>query len=70
MNQTSLNRIGGVDLEDCPGSDNLAIALATYFSGHIDRPDPDPDTEDGWGEWVLAKTNEALRRIAEEVEKP
>jgi hypothetical protein len=70
MNQNLINRLGGAYIQGTSDSDNLAIALATYFEGHMDRPDPDPDTEDGWGEWVLAKTNEALRRIAEEVEKP
>ena len=70
MNQSTLNRLGGVYLEGNSDSDNLAVALASYFSHHMDRPDPDPDTEDGWGEWVLAKTNEALRRIAEEIQKP
>jgi hypothetical protein len=65
------NRIGFIFVEDDGArGDNLAIALASYFSGHMDRPEDDPDdTETGWGEWVIAKTNRALDRIAEETEQ-
>jgi hypothetical protein len=49
--------------------DNLAIALATYFSDHPDRPKDDPPSEvsDSWGAWVIKKTDEALDRIVGEV---
>lgn len=61
------NLLGGVYLEESGNSDNLAIALASYFEGHCDRPSPDPiDDEIGLGEWVIKKTNEALDRIVAE----
>ena len=61
------NRVGCINVEDCEGAgDNLAIALATYFSDHRERPaDDNDDPETGWGEWVIAKTHRALERIAE-----
>lgn len=64
------NIIGGCDVEDGLWMDNLAIVLCTYFSDHMDRPDPDPESDDsGWGEWVTEKTNQALTRITEAVLK-
>lgn len=60
------NYLGNIYVEDDPTSDNLAIALASYFEKHIDRPDEDPAWEDTeWGQWVIEKTNRALDRIAE-----
>jgi hypothetical protein len=68
--QLAINRLGGIPVEDCPRSDNLAIVLATYFSEHMDRPENDPENTDlGWGEWVLKKTDEALALIHAAVEK-
>ena len=62
------NELGGIQLEEGPNADNLAIALATYFDIHMDRPDPDPDTGDlGWGDWVIEKTNDALDKIVTEL---
>lgn len=64
------NIIGNVDMpggDIAHGWDNLAIALCSYYSRHMDRPDPDPDTEHGWGAWVEQKCNEALDAIAAKV---
>lgn len=36
---------------------NVAIALASYFSDHLDRPEDDEEGEDGWGVWVIEQTN-------------
>jgi hypothetical protein len=64
------NIIGSCDVEDVPDlTDNIAIALCTYFSAHMDRPDPDPESESGWGEWVTTKTNAALSLLASAVLK-
>jgi hypothetical protein len=62
------NRFGCLDIErNRVGCDNLAIALASYFDKHVDRPEDDPiDSEVGWGVWVMAKSNEALDIIAEQ----
>lgn len=57
-------------VEEGRSSDNLVIALCSYFSDHMERPDPDPDTEHGWGEWVEAKANAALKLLAEAVSAP
>jgi hypothetical protein len=59
------NSIGSVVIYDCPHADNLAIALCIYFEDHMDRPENDPETEHGWGEWVEARCDEAIRRIAQ-----
>jgi hypothetical protein len=46
------------------GSDNLAIALASYFEGHLARPDDDEtDTELGWSKWAIAHTHDLSDRI-------
>lgn len=69
---TLRNRIGSIPVIGDSGGceDNIAIALASYFSGHTACPDDDPiDTELGWGAWVLEKTNDALDRIVAELVK-
>lgn len=58
------SKIGGVSVEDAVGADNLAVVLCIYFTDHMGRPDDDPETEYGWGEWVEQKSNEALDLIA------
>ena len=60
--------IGGCLLEKHNGiQDNLAIALCSYFSSHMDRPEDDTETENGWGQWAEEKTNEAIELIAASV---
>lgn len=61
------NAIGGFRPDNEPVSDNLAIMLCNHYTDHWERPENDPDTEDGWGEWVIEKTNEALDRLTDEV---
>jgi hypothetical protein len=50
-----MNKVGSIPVID-GGSvtdDNLAIALATYFEDHPDRPETDEiNDETGWGDWV------------------
>lgn len=55
---------GSMPMSDSPGGDNLAIALATYFSDHLERPENDEETETGWGEWVESRTNDVIERLA------
>jgi hypothetical protein len=58
--EQSRNIIGCVEC----GGDNVAIALATYFESHPNRPEDDEDDE-GWGAWVKEKANDTLDRVAE-----
>jgi len=44
--------------------DNVAIALASYFSDHLDRPEDDEEGEDGWGVWVIEQTNNEVSGAA------
>jgi len=71
MNQRIRNKLGSVLVEDptldFDEIDNLATVIAIYFELHVDRPDDDPETENGWGEWVERKTNEALDLIAKQL---
>lgn len=52
MGEHIRNVVGGIDVESGIGSDNLAIVLCTYFSEHAAWPENDPETDNGWGEWV------------------
>ena len=59
--------VGGTDLEDHPNSDNVAIALCTYFESLPDCPDTEKEDETGWRTWAVNKTDEALARIVDAV---
>lgn len=60
--------IGGCLIEESTMSDLLVTVLCTYFEKHIDRPVDDPqDDEEGWGKWAIAKTDNAIKFIAEDV---
>lgn len=61
------NTVGSCLLERDGFPDTLAIALCTYFEDHMERPKNDPETDNGWGEWVERKTNEALDLLTDEV---
>ena len=61
------NILGGAYLEKDFWSDNLAIALLSYFEGHMERPEDDGVNEYGNSEWASMKTNEALDLIATQV---
>lgn len=63
------SKIGCFMLENGMTSDNLAIALCTYFEGHMDRPKPDPETEHGWGQWASENTDRVLDELTDEVLK-
>lgn len=64
---TIANRLGHADVEE-GDSDTLAIALASYFERHKDRPANDPDDDEtGWSEWVMKKTYTALERVADQI---
>lgn len=58
------NDIAAVTAGSNAGWDNVATALATYFSDHLDRPEGDEEGEDGWGVWVIEQTNITLDAIA------
>lgn len=70
MNKEEVRRrniIGGFSIEEGDG-DNLAIALACYFEKHMNRPENDPeDTELGWSDWVMEKTETALGMIEKQM---
>jgi hypothetical protein len=61
------NRVGNIMVDTTDeNSDSLGVVLASYFDGHMHRPESDPvDDETGWGEWVLAKSYAAMDNIAE-----
>ena len=63
--------IGCVDPEVGCECDSLAIIIASYFAGHEDRPDSDVTTESDdncyWGDWVIARTDEAMESIAKQL---
>jgi hypothetical protein len=68
MNKIKLRHLfGNLDCRNgSENDDNLGIALATYFSKRLDRPEDDPeDDETGWSEWVLQNTYALLDRIGE-----
>jgi hypothetical protein len=58
------NDIAAVTAGRTSGWDNVATALAAYFSDHLDRPEDDEEGEDGWGVWVIEQTNITLDAIA------
>jgi hypothetical protein len=67
-----MNKVGSIPVID-GGSvtdDNLAIALATYFEDHPDRPETDEiNDETGWGDWVIEKVDDLICRAIKESTK-
>lgn len=73
-----IDLLSGTHVEDRRSSDplelidNLAIALAFYFTHHMDRPRDDDDTaseENGdLGQWVKEKTDRAIELLATGIE--
>lgn len=59
--------IAGTDIEKGI-SDNLSIVLASYFDGHLDRPEDDEENEYGFGVWSTEKTNEAIDILVSEIQ--
>ena len=72
MSQNLRNRIASVsmDIKGCPDfmTDNLAIAICSYWEGHMDRPDDDKDDDEGWSPWVRQQYEETMDRIVSAVE--
>lgn len=64
-----VQKLGGIDVEDDLFSDNLAIALTSYFESHINRPIDDETDENGWSVWAVAKAKRALELIAARLEE-
>jgi hypothetical protein len=62
------NNLAGIQLEMDWNGDNLIIALCSYFEGHMNCPDEEPDDENGWKPWAVQKAYEALDMIVDEVE--
>jgi hypothetical protein len=58
--------IAGHRMEPAGVSDNLAIALCTYFEGHPDCPD-DEETELGWKPWAEENANRVIAEIVEAI---
>lgn len=62
------NKIGSVGAGVFPdtwgGSDNVAIALATYFDGHPLKPDDGEQDDNGWHPWVAEQVDATLDAIA------
>lgn len=63
------NLIGCFMVENDMNADNLAVVLCTYFEGHVDRPKPDPRTENGWGAWAEREANRVLDELAVFIEQ-
>ena len=65
--QALRNAIGGMPIQGERMYDTVAIALCSYFSDHLERPEEDHDTEHGWGQWVEEKANKALDELTDVV---
>lgn len=68
--QRKLNQLGdiisGMMMEkDCPNSDNLAIAICTYFSDVY--PDDKTESDSGWSYTVDKKYREFIMRLKQEI---
>ena len=55
--------------DDDKYSDNLSIALCSYFESHIQCPIDHEQTENGWNPWAEAKANAAVDGLSLAVHK-
>lgn len=60
------NIIANINMEDSYWSDNIGVALLSYFERHIDCPDDDKIDEDtGYSIWAMKQTDKVLERIGQ-----
>jgi len=61
------NLIANIPAGDMMWADCVAIALASYFEGHIDLPNDAEIGEDGWKVWATMQTKHTLDAIVDAI---
>lgn len=61
--------IESADVGSSAHGDNFAVALCSYFSDHLDRPDGDEECNDDmpWSPWVIQQQEAAVKAVAESI---